>query len=177
MVIAKPFRALVVLAAVTAGVAAVSSCGAPGPAAAEPSSGCAVWDRLVEKVVGASVNELGGPHPALGDSSAYVAELRDATGAKVGSITGRTDIAHRLAGGGLQEHLVETVELPGGTILAQGVYDPVRKAAGDRQRVGVVGTRGGYTGHLGDRYAQAVGPDEFAVRIEMCPPGMLRSGR
>jgi hypothetical protein len=170
-------RARSFASALAAVAVAASGCESPGPAAAAPSPGCAVWQGLTEKVLGTTVNELGGPYPSQGNSSAYVAELYGADGAKVGSIAGRTDISRRLLDGRLQEHAVETIELPGGVITAQGVYDAAAKLAGDRVRTGLVGTAGGYLGHLGDRYARATAGGESRVDLELCPPGMLRAGR
>ena len=170
-------RLFAVALAAVAGVATLSSCAGPGPAAADPSPGCTVWHGLTEKILGSTADDFGGPYPSLGNSSAYVAELDDTDGKKVGSITGSTDISQRLADGGLQEHAVETITLPGGVIMAQGVYAAAAKLAGDRMRVGLVGIGGGYLGHVGDRYFRPVGPEKFQADLELCPPGMLRSGR
>jgi hypothetical protein len=155
-------------------VAAVclSSCGAAGGAAplAAPEPGCNVYDKLTEKIVAYSLNELAGPYPAVGDSATYLTRLYDSDGKQIGTVEGKANIHGNLPGGDVLEYSEEHITLPGGTIDTEGLYNLTKGLAQEWQFLPAIGTGGAYRNKLGRRSFQIVkaGAD-LNVKIELCP--------
>jgi hypothetical protein len=161
---------LVVIAAGTASCATASSASTVAQLAAQPPPGCVVLDNLTEKIVGGTETEVGGPWPSVGDSGTYVDYLYDPDGKQVGTIYGKIAVLYARPDGHLMQWADERIELAGGVIEVQGIFDVTQAETGTWEYGPAVGTSGGYKEKVGKRWFQIV---EFRKRlnakIELCP--------
>jgi hypothetical protein len=157
------------LAAVVALAAGAVSCSSP--AAAEPAPGCNVLDNLTEKIISVSLNEIGGPYPAVGDSAVYLTRFYDPAGKLVGTVYGKANIPFKNPDGHVMEYSEERIELDGGVVETEGFYDITNGIAGEWQFLPALGTSGGYRDKLGKRSFRILKPNALLnAKIELCPP-------
>jgi hypothetical protein len=151
------------LAAVVALAAGAVSCSSP--AAAEPAPGCNVLDNLTEKIISVSLNEIGGPYPAVGDSAVYLTRFYDPAGKLVGTVYGKANIPFKNPDGHVMEYSEERI------VETEGFYDITKGIAGEWQFLPALGTSGGYRDKLGKRSFQILKPNALLnAKIELCPP-------
>jgi hypothetical protein len=158
------------------------SCASSGTAsdvallAADPPQGCVVLDNLSEEIVGGTETEEGGPWPSVGDSGTYVDYLYDKDNKKIGTVFGEINVPFARPDGHLMEWAHERIELVGGAIEVQGMFDVTRAESEHTWEFGpAVGVSGGYREKVGRRYFRIV---EFRkkldAKIELCPAGAPR---
>jgi hypothetical protein len=152
------------------------SCGQPSITAQinTPGPGCNLLDGLREHIISTSVNNLGGDYPAVDDSAAYYDYLYSPSGAKIGTVYGRLSIFRRTAAGHYLAQAEETIDLPAGTIVSQGIFDETLSADGKWQYLPATGTSGSYVGKLGKRSFQVIKAGlSLNANIDLCPPTRL----
>lgn len=162
-----------VIAATTVSCATASASSEAAKLAADPPEGCVVLDNLKEEIVGGTETEEGGKWPSVGNSGTYIDYLYDENGKKIATVFGEVNVLYKRPDGHLMEWAHERIELDGGVIEAQGIFDVTRA---DKQHTWefapAVGISGGYKEKVGRRYFQIV---EFRkklnAKIELCPVG------
>jgi len=156
---------LLTLGTVSCGQKSVEEAGAPSP-------GCNLYDHLTEKITSLSLNELGGKYPSLGDSATYVTYLYYADGKKMGTVYGKANVPATLPNGDLLEYSEEVIQLDGGTIDSQGLYDITKGFAGEWQFLPAIGSSGAFKDKLGRRSFHIIKVGEsLDASIEVCPVG------
>ncbi|MEV6802722.1 hypothetical protein AB0M91_30930 [Micromonospora rifamycinica] len=139
--------------------------------ARNPPSGCVVLDNLTERIIGGTQTELGGEFPSVGDSGTYLDYLYDSSGRQVATVFGEVSVLYQRPDGHIMEWARESIELEGGTVTAQGIFDVTEARTGVWASAPAIGTSGKFREKVGSRWFQIV---EFGsrlnARIELCPP-------